>query len=99
MSLPAMCQADRQDPWLLLGCCCADRGHSVTVVVTTSGLAFAKRAAARHSSNTTAEAMHYINFKMQKQDIVETEIERLIRMGQNPGKYSSKQGYEQCILQ
>lgn len=36
------------------------RGHTVYVVADTTSDAFAKMAAARHSSNTTAEAMPYI---------------------------------------
>lgn len=36
------------------------RGHEVLVVVTESALDFVKQAAARHSSNTTAEGLEYL---------------------------------------
>jgi hypothetical protein len=58
--------------------------------VTASGLAFAKRSAARHSSNTTAEAMQYVELTMQQPDFVENQIGNLMKVGQHPGKFSSK---------
>lgn len=73
--------------------CCVPapcRGHSVTVVVTGSGLAFAKRAAARHSSNTTAEGMTYLQLNMAKQGSLEADIGDLIKVGQHPGRFSSE---------
>lgn len=66
------------------------RGHSVTVVVTANGLDFAKRAAARHSSNTTAEAMQFVDFSMPSDGTVKDEIANLMKIGQHPGKYSSE---------
>jgi hypothetical protein len=36
------------------------RGHEVLVIVSDTALDFVKSAAARHSSNTTAESMNYI---------------------------------------
>lgn len=40
------------------------RGHAITVVADQAGDKYAKMAAARHSSNTTAEAMHYVRFPL-----------------------------------
>jgi len=40
--------------------CVMPRGHEVLVVVTESALDFVKQAAARHSSNTTAEGLEYL---------------------------------------
>lgn len=54
----------------LRGCFCAVaylRGHEVLVAVMAAGHGYAKRAAARHSSNSTAEALHYLVLSQQEQ--------------------------------
>jgi hypothetical protein len=66
------------------------RGHHITVVVTDSGLNFAKRAAARHSSNTTAESMHFVSLHMADPDFIDSGVGNIVKLGQQPGKYSSK---------
>jgi hypothetical protein len=65
------------------------RGHEVTVVVTETGLAFAKQAAARHSSNTTAEAMRYVVFHM-SHDPVAAGLGTILKQVRHPGRLSSK---------
>lgn len=66
------------------------RGHKITVVVTDSGLDFAKRAAARHSSNTTAESMQFVSLQMEDPEFVKSGVGNIAKLGQQPGKYSSK---------
>jgi hypothetical protein len=66
------------------------RGHKVTVVVSNSGLEFAKRAAARHSSNTTTEAMHFVSLQMADPDFLNSGVGNIAKLGQQPGKYSGK---------
>jgi len=71
----------------------------VLAVVTKDGLGFAKQAAARHSSNTTAESITYLSFKMAS-DSRREKIGVVIKQGQHPGKFSSAwpQGFMLAVL-
>lgn len=53
------------------------RGHTVIVAADPAGTAFAKMAAARHSSNTTAEAMQYITLQLEQQYTLDSMVERM----------------------
>ena len=51
-------------PQLLTWLVCCRRGHEVLVVGASAHMQFFKQAAARHSSNTSAEALRYIEIDL-----------------------------------
>lgn len=80
--------------WAVL-LCCSCRGHDVLVVVTESALGFAKAAAARSSSNTTAEALEYLLVDVHFQEFSKPKP---LKLGEvpKPSMFASRSGSKKC---